>query len=137
VVASESDELYYKVFANDGLSQIAALRGDRAGFTTHAARLDALNWESGSSSAAAQVLYYRGLSYRELGDTAEARSWLGRALTFAEKNGYNQIVFQAEEALASLSRRATSTVPAGAPSAAPLEVREGLRAMRQELALSV
>ena len=137
VVASASDELYYRVFAHDGLSQIAALRGDRARFATHVARLDALNWGSGSSSAAAQVLYYRGLSYRSLGDVAEARNWLGRALTFAEEHGYNQIVFQAEEALTSLSRGATSPVSAEAPSAAPLEVREGLRAMRRELTVGV
>jgi len=137
VVASSSPELYYRVYAHDALAHIAALRGDREGFALHAERCDALNWESGPAWAAAQILYYRGLGYRELGQAAEARKWLDRALAFAEKNSFNQIVFQAEEALDSLSRTTTPPAPTEAPAAAPLEVREGLRAMRRELALSV
>jgi tetratricopeptide (TPR) repeat protein len=132
VVASSCDEVYYRIFAHDALSHLAALRGDRKGFETHASRCDALDWEAGPGSAKAQLLYYRGLSHRALGELEVARQWLTRASAYAEENDYNQTYFRAEKALASLRAEEPSREVTEAP-AAPHEVREGLRAMRQGL----
>jgi tetratricopeptide (TPR) repeat protein len=136
VVASSCDEQYYRLFAHAALAQIAARWGDREGFAGHAARCDSLNWQAGPASAAAQILYSRGLGYRDLGDDTLARDWMERALSFAEQHGYNQIVFEAEGVLAALSSMEGTKATAEPLPAAPREVREGLRAMRRGLALS-
>ena len=132
VVAHESEEVYYRVYAHDALAHLAALRGDGATFDGEAARCDALDWESGPRSAKAEILYYRGLSLRALGRIEDAERWLEKAVSFAEAHGFNRILFDAEEALRSLTTyiddRQTST------PAAPPDVREGVRAMRRELA---
>jgi tetratricopeptide (TPR) repeat protein len=132
VVASSCEEKYYQIFAHDALGHLAALKGDRRSFEAQAQVCDALDWESGPASAKAQLLYYRGLSYRELGELELARSWLNRAAAFAEENHYNQILFRAEEAAGSL-RADDSCAEVPHQPAAPREIRDGLRAMRQEL----
>jgi tetratricopeptide (TPR) repeat protein len=81
----------------------------------------------------AEILYYRGLSYRALGQLDRAASWLREALTFAEEHDYNRLIFRAEQALDSLGSSHAADEPERASPAAPAEVREGLRAMRQEL----
>jgi len=133
LVAHESREKYYLVYAYDALAHLAALRGDRESFVEHAARCDTLDWVAGSRWVKAEILFHRGLSYRALGLTREADTWLRQAVAFAEEHGYNRVLFKAEEALAALVQpepgRATEPTPA-----APAQVREGLRAMRQELA---
>lgn len=73
------------MYAWDALAYLAALRGDEAAFEDRAARCDALGWESGQRAAAAEILYYRGLSYRALGRLDEADEWLTRAIDFAER----------------------------------------------------
>lgn len=132
MVAHDSSNRFYRTYAHDALSHLAALRGDALEFHQHAARCDALDWESGSRRVKAEILYYRGLSYRALGRMAEAERWLRRALAFAEEHRYNHMIFRAEEALRLIS---TPSEPARAdpnPSA-PTQVREGLRSMRLEL----
>jgi tetratricopeptide (TPR) repeat protein len=129
VVAHESSDRLYLTYAHDALAHLAALRGDALGFERHASRCDALDWQNGSRWVRAEILYYRGLSYRALGRLEEAEQWLQRALSFAEEHEYNRALFRAEEALRSLSAaRASSECPA-----APTRVREGLRSMRREL----
>jgi tetratricopeptide (TPR) repeat protein len=137
VVAHRSDEPYYLTYAWDALAHLAALRGDVRSFDERAAKCDELNWESGSLSAKAEILYYRGIGHRALGRIDLARDWLERATLFAEEHGFNRALFRAEAALSSLgaeAERRSSGVeePAGAP-AAPPDVRDGLRAMREEL----
>jgi tetratricopeptide (TPR) repeat protein len=131
VVAASSAEKYYRVFAHDALSHIAALRREREVFEARVRECDALGWQSGDASAKAEILFYRGLSYRALREYELARSWLERARDFAEQHRYHRVYFKAEAALAAL-------VPTTPPEAtrtpsAPPEVREGLRAMRREL----
>ena len=133
VVASSCDERYYQVFAHDALSHLAALRGDRREFAARAERCDALGWRSGFDSAKAQLLYYRGLSYRALGEIEVAETWLSEAVAFAEEHRYNQMLFKAEDALRSLGELRAPAPEPPAPPAAPREVREGLRAMRRRL----
>jgi tetratricopeptide (TPR) repeat protein len=133
-VAHGTRDRYYLVYAHDALGHLCALKGDREGFLTHSARCDALGWDSELPSAKAEILLYRGLSYRALGEIDVARGWLTRAVQFAEANHYNQTLFRAEEALRALGA-ARPEERTGAPTTptAPREVREGLRAMRQEL----
>jgi tetratricopeptide (TPR) repeat protein len=135
VVAHQSDELYYRIYAHDARAHIAARLGDPAGFERYARACDGLDWRHGPALAKAEILYFRGLSYRWLGRMAEADRWLQEAIAFAEANGFGQIVFQAEEALDTLrtsaAREAGSATPELAEVADP-EVREGLRALREE-----
>ena len=132
VVACESRESYYRIYAYDALAHLAALRGDARAFEEFVNRCDELGWESGPRSAAAEVLYYRGLSYRALGQYEAAEQWLSRAIRFAEEHDFNRILFEAEDALKSLEEAAASVEATPAP-AAPAELKEGLREMRQAL----
>ena len=136
VVLHTSQDSHYLVYAHDALGHLAALRGDRSGFERHIAHCDALNWEQGARSTKAEILQYRGLSYRALGDLDAARAWLARAVTFAEQHGFNRVIFEAESALETLEQERAAvgraTASAETPTAAR-EVREGLRAMRQAL----
>jgi hypothetical protein len=72
------------------------------------------------------------MSYRAMGRYEPARQWLTRAVTFAEEHDFNRVMFEAESALDDLntSRQEQKMQPA----AAPLEVKQGLREMRQGLA---
>ena len=131
VVAYQSREKYYSVYAWDALAYLAALRGDEAAFEDRAARCDALGWESGQHAAAAEILHYRGLSYRALGRLDEADEWLTRAIDFAERHGFNRTLFAAEEARKSL--HAPEQIPAAEPAVATsAELRIGLREMKCE-----
>lgn len=135
LVAHTTSEKYYLVYAHDALGHLSALKGDREGFARHAHRCDALGWESALPAAKAEILLFRGLSHRALGELEEAREWLSRAVRFAEDHSFNQTLFKAEAALGGLEREvglAASPATPAAP-AAPREVREGLRAMRREL----
>jgi tetratricopeptide (TPR) repeat protein len=133
VVAHSSDERYYRIYAHDALAYLAALRRDTHAFEEQAGQCDALGWNTGPSSAKAEILYYRGLSYGALGKTKLAEEWLTRATAFAEENHYNQLLFRAEEALRALAQPSGEERDRAATPAAPPEVRLGLRAMRQEL----
>lgn len=130
VVAHTSDVYYYRIYAYDALSHLAALRGDEATFEIRARAADALDWERGPANAKAEIMCYRGISYRMLGRTEQARSWLTRAIAFAEEHEFNQTVFRAEAELASLDEAVVVETPA-ATAAAPSVVRDGLRTMRE------
>jgi tetratricopeptide (TPR) repeat protein len=133
IVAYSSEERYYQVFAHDGLAYLFALKGDSKRFESHAEQCDALGWESGPSSAKAEILHYRGLSYRALGQLDCARDWLTRAIAYAEEHRYNRVLFKAEEALRAIESQQALTGQEPSPTA-PFELREGLRAMRREAA---
>jgi tetratricopeptide (TPR) repeat protein len=132
-VAMSSDEHYYMVYAQESLAHLRALRGDRDGFLHYAAQSDALGWATGASSATADALRTRGLSYEALGELAVAKEWLKKAVTFAEERGYNRILFEVEEALKRLDAPPRPAPECKPLPAAPLEVREGLRAMRRQV----
>jgi tetratricopeptide (TPR) repeat protein len=132
VVAHTSDEMYYRLYAYDGLAYIAALRGDRATFELQASRCDRLGWEDGPRSVKAEILYFRGLSFQLLGKDGQARDWLERAVAFADEHDFNRILFKAEAALRALEADAVVVGPDTTNT--PPDVRAGLRAMRAELA---
>ena len=131
LVAHQSRDNFYLVYAHDALAHLAALRGDKTVFEEHAARCDAPDWESGSSSVKAEILYYRGLSHGRPGRLGEAGDWLRRAVAFTEEHRYNRQLFRAEEALKALSAPKPSDQEP--TPAAPTKLRDGLRTMRREL----
>ncbi|HUF76538.1 MAG TPA: tetratricopeptide repeat protein [Longimicrobiales bacterium] len=133
VVAHESTDRYYLLYAHDALGHLSALQGDREGFARHSARCDALGWESGAGSAKAEISYHRGLSYAALAEPEQAREWLIRAVRIAEEGKYNQVLFKAEAALATIVEVAPAAPECPPATTAPRELREGLRAMRREL----
>jgi hypothetical protein len=133
-VALSTDEHYYLVYAQESLAHIHAVRGDKERFAEFARASDALGWSAGTSSATAEALYTRGLSHELLGDVNSARHWLETAVQFSERHGYNRILFEAEGALRRLAAPARPEPGSRTLPAAPLEVREGLRAMRQQVA---
>jgi len=137
-VADRSDDAYYQIYAHDALGHLAALRGDRVAFARHSQQCDALGWMDKPGYAKAEILLHRGVSHRSLGDLPQAREWLTAAGTFAEEHKYNQVRFRVEEALASLAEESVEPYPTAAPPTpvAPPEMRDGLRAMRRELALA-
>lgn len=128
VVAHTTDVYYYRIYAFDALSHLAALRGDEATFEIRARASDALDWERGPGNAKAEIMCHRGMSYRLLGRTEEARSWLTRTIAFAEEHKFNQTVFRAEAELEKLGEPVVVEAPT---RTAPVEVRDGLRTMRE------
>jgi tetratricopeptide (TPR) repeat protein len=151
VVVHHSREHYYLVYAYDALAYLAALRGQADEFDRRTAQSDAHGWESGPLSAKAEVLCYRGLGLHLLGRTDEARVWLERAADFASEHEFGRIVIKADAALDSLAPSASERLGAvvaearvhesaawtGDRGPAPPDVRDGLRAMRTELAGSI
>jgi tetratricopeptide (TPR) repeat protein len=133
-VAFASDEHYYLVYAQESLAQISAMKGDRDGFLRYTGASDALGWVAGTSSATADWYQMRGQSHRALGDAHEARGWFERAVEIAEAQGYNRILFESEAALRELEAPIETAVEITPAPTAPLEVREGLRAMRRQVA---
>ncbi len=136
VVRYMADNHYYRLYAFDALAYVAALRGDAAAFAAHAADADAMGWMTGTTSAKAEILLYRGLSYAALGEADEARSWFERAVTFSEENGFGQILFKAEEALRDMDRVQPPAEDPFAESPTWVEVRTGLKELRREWAAS-
>lgn len=132
VVAHTARFHYYRVYAYDALSHIAALNGDEAEFDRRAAESDALGWDSGPPAAKAEILLYRGLSLRALGRLEEAEAWLERALDFASTHKFNSSLFRAENALNELRAGKVAETEEAAADAEPAfeDVREGLREMR-------
>jgi len=134
VVSRMAEKDYYRLYAFDALAYIGALRGDRAAFAAHAAKADAMGWMTGTPTAKAEILLYRGLSYAALADPETARSWFARAMAFAEEKGFSQVLFRAEEALQNLE---SAPVPSETPeelSPARVEVRSGMSELRREWA---
>ncbi len=138
VVAGQVEGLEARILALDALAFVAALRGDRGQHQLLRARLDSEGWEEVSPVYRGQVLFYRGLSCRALGEEGEGRTWISKALAFAEEHGLSKLIFDAEAAL-----KESASVPA-IPTAQPmyqdsppeeiLGVRQGLREMKETLA---
>ncbi|MDP2957071.1 MAG: hypothetical protein Q8N53_11675, partial [Longimicrobiales bacterium] len=124
---------YYRLYALDALGHISALKGDRAGFARWAAEADALGWESGPLPAKAEILHFRGLSYVALGDSVRGRTYLERAVAFAEEHGFARTLFAAEGALSALTARGARAARPSAPPEAPAEIVSGLRGLRDAL----
>lgn len=138
VVAEQITTFEHRLLAMDALAFIAALQGDAPGYHLIRARMDEEGWEALSPVYRGQVLYYRGMSSRALGWWEESRRWLGEALAYAELHGLNKLLFDAEGAL---TEDRSNDVRPESPWTSPepygeeiLEVRQGLRALRDTLA---
>lgn len=131
IVGHVMDDGYYRLYAKDALSHIAALQGDRARFARFAAEVDAMGWEAGPDNAKAEILLYRGLSYLALGENAAARDWLKRTVSFAEERSFSRVLFRAEDALERLSNVTDVGPTPSLPTS--YEVGSELRALRREL----
>ncbi len=135
VVADQVEGLEARILALDALAFVAALKGDREQHTSLRAKLDAEGWERVSPVYRGQILYYRGLSYRALGEEVEAGAWLDKALAFAEQHGLNKLLFDIEAALeGSASVQTLQPVRPPYQDSTPEEilgVRRGLREMRE------
>ncbi len=136
VVSQLSSNHYFRLYAFDALAYLAALRGDAAAFAAHAADADAMGWMTGTTSAKAEILLYRGLSYAALDEPDQARFWFERAVSFSEENGFSQVLFKAESALRDVDQGPPPAEDPVEESPARVEVRTGLRAMRRECAAS-
>lgn len=133
-VRALSPHEFYRLYAVDALGHLAALRGDRAAFAALAAEADALDWAGGTPSARAEILFYRGLSHRALGDQERARSYLQKAVAFAEEHGFSRTLFKAEAALDALGAQGRKEPVHGKSEPAVREpVRLGLRDLRTEV----
>ena len=135
LVAEQVKGMEARILALDALAFLAALRGDGEEHATLRERMDAEGWETVSPVYRGQILYYRGLSHRALGQEAVARLWLERALAYAGDHDLNKLIFDAEAALAEdRPGRPEELVPAGYEDLVPEEilgVRRGLRAMKE------
>jgi len=99
IVAQRMEMLDIRVIALDALAHIAARRGQRAEFGRRLKRVDAEPFEDVSAPVRAEVLLFRGKSYRALGDEDRARTCLRKALRLAEKHQVNRVLFEAEQLL--------------------------------------
>lgn len=138
IVAARMGLRDYRVMALDGLVYVAALRGDREAFEERIGVLDRTDWESTlAPDYRGQIFYYRGLSYRALGEMEEARRWLERAVGFAEEHGLSKELIRAEEALEQLGELEEPSTPdrtPRAPASPPAwEGRTELRKMRLDV----
>ena len=131
IVSASTDEPYYRMYAADALSHIAARRGDAATFARRAAEADALGWESGADTVKAEILLYRGLSYAALQRSDAARVWLKMAVDFAHEHNFSRTLFRAEEALEALDQ--DRAVPSRPATSTTVEVGTELRVLRREL----
>jgi hypothetical protein len=141
VVSAQVTTFEYKILALDAMALIAAQKGSRARYESMRAQVDALGWEDEGASVVmkGQLLLYRGLALRALGEKREGDKWITSALAFAEEHELNKIIFDAEAALKDRSTAETSEVGARAPSMETSgsdvqEVRQGLREMREAMA---
>lgn len=141
VVERQVEGFEYRILALDALAFIAALLGDEKEHRQLQARMDASGWQEVPHVYRAQVLYFRGLSARALGREEEARGWLEKALACAEEHGLNKLLFDVEEALAgSGPDLPVADRKSALPNPTPEEilgVRQGLRDLREALAVSV
>jgi tetratricopeptide (TPR) repeat protein len=135
VVVAQVEGLEARILALDALAYVAALRGDREQHQKLRMKLDAEGWENVSPVYRGQVLFYRGLSLRALGDEREGRKWLNKALAFAAEHSLNKIIFDAEAALEERTPvLAEQPVPPIYGESTPEEVLgvcRGLREMRE------
>lgn len=138
IVLARVEAPEYRFAAREALAHVAARRGREADFEALAEASDASNWKALASVwTQAQILLFRGLSYEALERADEASHWLERARSFAEENGVNKAIFDAEAALRRLAAGVPDEVGPMAEDAGPPEempvIRRELTAMREAL----
>ena len=145
VVAARVEQPDWRYAALETLAHISALRGHRDVFDDRVARADRTGWQTGASVPVhAQILQFRAMSWKALGELARARAGFEQARDYAQEHGINQVFFEAETLMAGLDddgAAAVSATPAtaaapsesGLPAAEMAEIRGGVGAMRKAL----
>ena len=145
VVAERVEQPDWRYAALETLAHISARKGDRDAFDQRAARADETEWKARASVPThAQILLFRGMSWKALGDWVQARTWVENAREYAQEHGVNQVLFEAEALLAGLENDEETTSTAGVsaaevassepPDVEMEEIRGGVGAMRRALA---
>jgi tetratricopeptide (TPR) repeat protein len=145
IVADQLPQFEHRMMALDALAYIAALEGDRPRYHELRVKMEEGGWRELSPVFRGQVLFYRGLSSRALGQEEEGEERLREALAFAERHSLNWLIFDVEEALEKRvdedrTPHPTPGVPVGSPGPGEAElvgVRQGLRELREALVSSV
>jgi tetratricopeptide (TPR) repeat protein len=141
IVADQLPQFEHRMMALDALAYIAALEGDRPRYHELRAEMEEGSWQELSPVFRGQVLFYRGLSSRALGQEEEGEARLTEALDFAERHSLNWLIFDIEEALEERADGGRTSHPApGVPVESPgpggaelVGVRQGLRELREAL----
>jgi tetratricopeptide (TPR) repeat protein len=125
VLASTAQELYVKWMAELNLMEIAAKDGTELRFDRY--RRDLANADLSPQLRVVYLLHV-GRGYHLLGQSEAGIEYLERAVEMAAKYSYNQLVFEAEQALIDARRKATRppTVP---PSYVPDSVQNVIGAI--------
>ncbi|HEX9886205.1 MAG TPA: tetratricopeptide repeat protein, partial [Longimicrobiales bacterium] len=147
VVRAGTEELYYRLYALEGLAHAAALRGNRQEYERRLVLLHDAGFDRGTPDFKAEAYLERGDAYLHLRDESLAREWYEKAVDYAQCHGINEYLMRAEKALQSLDEaqaeegdgvgsvaRPSSTLQLSEPEIKG--IREDLREARQALARS-
>jgi tetratricopeptide (TPR) repeat protein len=153
IVAERVQVSDFRFAALETLAHISALRGQRKTFEERAWRADEADWRARASvNVHAQILQFRAMSWEALGNEDRARAWFVRARDYAQEHGVNQVYFEVEAAILRLDqnegaisdRDARASAHVSSAETAPAEpglsateldeIRDGMGAMRRELA---
>ena len=125
VLSATAQEQYTRWAANLNLLEIAALTGVSSLFDVYARQLRGHQLPPYMATAFELTL---GSGYHRFGDLAAARHHLERAMAMAGEHGFNQYLFDAEEALLKLD---IETPPRKAPAEISLDTQEVALAIKE------
>ena len=127
ILAATAQEQYQRWTATLNLMEIAAADGEELLFEQYRRSVDVR-----ALPPKQEVLYWlqAGVGYGHLGNHDEARSFLERALTVAERHELNKMSFEAEEALRSLYQK-KKTARRATPPEIPADIEEVARILRE------
>jgi tetratricopeptide (TPR) repeat protein len=124
VISATAQEQYTRWAATLNLLEIAALTGMQPMFELYRRQLVGLELPPYMATAFEMNL---GTGYQRFGDVGSARLHLERAAIMAGEHGFNQFVFDAEEALEQLD---AVTPPRRTRTSIPLDVQEVAQAIK-------
>jgi len=130
ILAATAQEQYQRWIATLNLMEIAAADGEELLFEQYRRSIDV-----GALPPQQEVLYWlqAGVGYGYLGNYAEGRVFIARALSIAEDHELNRMAFEAEQALRDLDReRRVVERQAGSAYVLAGDVEEVAEALRTE-----
>jgi tetratricopeptide (TPR) repeat protein len=125
ILASTAREQYQRWVATINLMELAAEAGVSIQFERHRQQLAAAELPP---LLRAQFELHVGRGYQTFGEYTAARTWLERAVHTASEHSFNQLVFEAETALAKKEPKTVERVTAPA-----FEISEAVSAIATEL----
>jgi len=108
VLAATAQEQYIRWMSELNLMELAAAQGVELEFDKYRRDLEAADF---TPQLRVTYLLHVGRGYNALGDASVAIPYLERAIELASKHQLNQLMFEAEEALADAKRRETRPEP--------------------------